>query len=352
MTAATSSPIIGESRSAARILIFGGILLVIAGMVLGEVFAIFISHLASAEIRRDWIGIVSATTHPDPAEAGAHFDRIQRLLERRGRIMDAHSHMIAYGFLALVLAVVQPVSTLSEKIRRRLAVSIVAGGSAQSVFVFIGYYTASWVLVLSDIGGVVLLIGIVGNIAGLFGAIAHSSIVAGSVNLDPSGSSRILLLSGGFLILLGMAFGLCYAWIFVTQHEPQQMSLLDQALTSATSGDTESGISSVIAYRGLQSRMAIITAAHSHVIEMGMLAMLLGLLQEFVFLSPAWKRRWAIVFCVGSAAMPVCTYIASRAGLTAAGFADFFGLIGIVALFATLFGVVRYTGAYDRGLAV
>jgi hypothetical protein len=352
MSAAPSAVVIGQSRSAARILTFGGILLVIAGMLLGEVFAIFISHVASAQIRREWVAIVHASAEHDTKAAGAGFDRIQNLLERKGRIMDTHSHMIAYGFLALTLALLQPASKLSERTRWWMAVCIVAGGLVQCLFIFVSYYTHGWALELSDIGGALLLIGILANIAGLVGSRDHhNNIRTGAASVSSSPSSRILLRTGAFLILVGMVFGFYYAWVFVTQHEPQQMSLLDRAFNSTTSGDTVATPSAISTYRQLQSRIAIVTAAHSHIIEMGILAMLLGFLQDSVFLSPMWKRRWAIVFSVGSAVMPVCTYIASLTGLVAAGFADAFGLLSIVALFAILFGLVRYTGAQEGKLA-
>jgi DNA segregation ATPase FtsK/SpoIIIE-like protein len=145
-----------------------------------------------------------------------------------------------------------------------------------------------------------------------------------------------------------MVFGFYYAWIFVTQQEPQQIGLLDSALTAAVSRDSTTATTSITAYRALQSRIAIVTAAHSHIIEMGIMAMLLAFVQNFVFLSERWKKRWAILFCVGAAAMPVCTYTASIRGLVAAGFADTFGMLSLVALFAMLCGLVRQTGL-DEG---
>jgi hypothetical protein len=85
---------------------------------------------------------------------------------------------------------------------------------------------------------------------------------------------------------------------------------------------------------------------------MGTMAILLAFLQNFIFLSESWKKRWATLFCLGAAVMPICTYTASIVGLVAAGFADTFGLLSVIALFAMLCGLVRHTGLVDRGYAI
>ncbi len=345
-----------ERSLATRLLVFGGISLILTGMLLGEVFAIFISHVASAQIRREWIGsMIPAIEHQDLAAVAAGYNRIEDLLERRGRIMDAHSHMIAYGFLALALALLQPLNKYSERVRRALALCIVSGGLTQSVFVFVSYWTTrqarDWALVSSAAGGALVLIGVLGTLAGLRGTPMRSDFAAETTRLLSSASSQILLKTGAILILIGMVFGFYYAWVFLTRHEPQQIGLLEAGLNAAMSRDSAAATSSITGYRSLQSRIAIVTAAHSHVIEMGIMAMLLAFVQNFVFLSDHWKRRWAILFCVGAAVMPICTYTASILGLVPAGFADAFGMISLIALFAMLCGLVRQTGADEFGCA-
>src|SRR6266852_9503445 len=157
---------------ATRLLLFGGIALILTGMLLGEVFAIFISHGASAQSRREWTGtMIPAIEQHDLTAVGAGYSRIEELLERRGRIMDTHSHMIAYGFLALALALLQPLNRFSERIRRALALCIVVGGLTQSVFVFASYWATQqardWALISSAAGGALVLFGVLGTLAGL-----------------------------------------------------------------------------------------------------------------------------------------------------------------------------------------
>lgn len=341
---------------ATRILVFGGISLILAGMLLGEVFAIFISHVASAQIRREWTeSMIPAIAQGDLAAVGAGYSRIEDLLERRGRIMDSHSHMIAFGFLALALALLQPLNKYSERIRRALALCIVVGGLTQSVFVFVSYWATQqardWALLSSAAGGALVLFGVLATLTGLRGTPLRSDFGAETSRLLSSASSQILLKTGVFLILTGMVFGFYYAWVFVTQHEPQQIALLDGALASALSHDPSGATTSITAYRALQSRIGIVTAAHSHIIEMGIMAVLLAFVQNFVFLSDRWKRKWAVLFCIGGAVMPICTYCASIFGLVPAGFADAFGMLSLIALFAMLCGLVRQTGAEECGYA-
>jgi hypothetical protein len=344
-----------QRTSAARVLVFGGISLIIAGMLLGEIFAIFISHVASAQIRREWVSvIIPAIEQHDLSAVNAGYHRIEDLLERSGRIMDTHSHVIAYGFVALALALLQPLSKYSEPVRRALALCLVLGGLAQSSSVFASYWVVpqerGWAWMLSSAGGVLILLGVVGNCVGLREVASTCDFVdfvAETARRLSSASSVILLRTGALLILVGMVFGSYYAWVFVSQHEPRQMTLLAGAINSAMERDSSGATNAVIAYRALRSRIAIVTAAHSHVIEMGIMAMLLAFVQDFIFLSDRWKRRWAILFCGGGAVMPICTYCASIFGLVPAGFADAFGMMSMVALFAMLCGLIRHTGAAD-----
>jgi len=350
MNAPGTAPVSDRRSPVTRLLVFGGIALILSGMLLGEVFAIFISHAASAQIRREWIGsMIPAIEQRDLAAASTDYGRIEELLERRGRIMDTHSHLIAYGFLAIVLALLQPLNKYSERVRLALALCIVAGGLIQSVSVFVSYWTTppvrDAILIASAAGGTLVLVGVLGTIAGLRGISSRSNFNAQTSRLLSSASSQILLRIGALLILAGMVFGFYYAWVFVTQHEPQQISLLHSALQAAVSRNNTAATSSITAHRSLQSKIAIVTAAHSHVIEMGTMAVLLGFVQNFVLLSDRWKRRWAILFCIGGGVMPICTYSASIFGLVPAGFADTFGIMSIISLFAMLCGLVRQTGA-------
>jgi hypothetical protein len=88
-------------------------------------------------------------------------------------------------------------------------------------------------------------------------------------------------------------------------------------------------------------------AAHSHVIEFGLLAMLLSFVQPYVYLAERWKRRWVVMLLAGSIILPVFVLLELKLGLVAGGIADLGGLLVVVALVGMLVGVLRYSGHLD-----
>ncbi len=105
------------------------------------------------------------------------------------------------------------------------------------------------------------------------------------------------------------------------------------------------------AFGMLQAEKAVKIAAHAHIIEFGFLAMLLAFVQQYVFLSERWKRRWVIVLLLGSVILPVFVLLEMYWGLVAGGIADAGGLLVIIALTGMLVGVLRHTGRVDAGRA-
>ena len=329
----------------ARLLVFGGIALVLAGMFLGEVYAIFVSHVANGEVGRSWAAAIEAIGNRDLAGAAATMRNIEKLQELRGRTMDTHSHLASYGILALVLAMWLPSLSTTPTRKTFWATLILAGGLTQGLFVYVRIYGGQTSSYFSDAGGVLLLAGFAGFVWGFLGR--KGAKHAEPMKLGDSPSARIFARGGTLLILLGMCFGFYYAWVFVTQHEPGQNALLQSSLERAAKGQVSPAKSDMLAYRGLQSRIAITAAAHSHVIEYGMLAILLAFLQPQVLLKERWKKLWAWIFVLASLAMGLCIFGATIFGLRSAGLADTFGVFLILSITANLAGIVRRTGAED-----
>jgi len=326
---------------ASRVLVIGGILLVLSGMLLGEIYAIFISHVANGKVRRHWIAAVSAISQRDTSAVDSNFSRIQELQQLRGRFTNTHSHITTYGLLAMMLALLQPALAFREQTKRVLALLIIAGGAMQALFVLLTLWIGPASTVVSDFGGAILFAGVAGNLVGFLRAENQAPVSWKPASLSHSGSGKVFLAGGALLILLGMTFGFYYAWLFVTHLEPQQFSLLQTSIAQAGSGDPAKAIETIADYRGLQSRMGITAAAHSHVIEYGTLAILLAFLQPFVGLDPRWKARWEWIFVAAALAMGLCIYNATIFGLVSAGLADFFGVFLLLTLSANLIGVMR-----------
>src|SRR5207249_6412597 len=102
--AATNSP----AMSTQRLLVFGGIALIAGGMLFGDIFAVFVLHQNGGETGAALLAATKAVAAQNPAAVKETFARIGGLLEDRGTKVDTHVHMADAGYLALLLALVQP----------------------------------------------------------------------------------------------------------------------------------------------------------------------------------------------------------------------------------------------------
>ena len=171
------------------------------------------------------------------------------------------------------------------------------------------------------------------------------------LSADESWPRRALLSGGTLLILLGFLHGAWYAAVYLYQHEQMETGILSNMITAASANDLAAANAQVGAFGGLAGARAVNIAAHSHLIDFGLLAMLLSFIQPYVFLTERWKRRWSIVLLSGSLILPVFVLLELRLGLLAGGIADVGGLMVVVALLAMLVGVWRYTGKLDSQTA-
>ena len=344
----TSPPLLDDT--ATRVFVFGGILLLLTNMMLGEVFAIFISHVANGEIRDRWMEIIAAARAGDLEALGAHFSRVGNLLDYRGRIMNTHSHVGAFGMLALLFALLQPLLNLTMGTRLGLAICLIAGGFIQTLFIFASHYTGPWTFVISDIGAILVMVTMGGTLAGLLRMDPASADDSRADFLrhglhTPAG--LLLARGGALLILVGMVGGFVYAAVFSFHHEPALFRALENLLSAVPNSNTTEPGPLVLEYRGLNSRIAILAAAHSHAIEMGILALLLAPLQGLIFLTDRIRLLWARVLIAGAYLLPFFIFNATIYGLRSAAFADLSGFAVIVALCAMLAGLVRRTGRDD-----
>ncbi|HEX9256021.1 MAG TPA: hypothetical protein VF938_10760, partial [Candidatus Angelobacter sp.] len=278
-------------------------------------------------------------------------------LENRGTKVDTHVHLIAFGYLALMLALVQPWVRLSERARRRLAWLLVSGAVLLPVGVFLIHYVGlaysplqaiGWASIFADLGGLIVLAATVGYLSGIVQHFrARQPLLPDKLLGDRSSSSRGLLAGGLLLILAGFVHGAYYAGADLYRHEAADYTILSQ-MSSAAAAQNQAQINQSLAdYGQLQGDKTVKIAAHAHIIEFGLLAMLLAFFQPYVQLSEAWKLRWAMVLLCGSLLLPVCVLMEMKFGLLAGGIADIGGLLVILALFAMWIGILRYTGSLD-----
>ena len=346
--------------SARRLLVLGGIAMVLAGMIFGDIFAVFVLHQNASRVGASLASAANAALAGDPNGVNSSFANVGQFLENRGTKVDTHVHLIGFGFLALTVAIVQPWIALSEQAQRRLAWLFVGGGVLLPLGVFLIHYVGlaysplsaiGWASIVADSAGALVMVATAGY---LYGLAQHFRSSGRSPIHDPllstqTTSARLLLAGGLSLVLLGFLHGAYYAGADLYRHEAADHQLLSQMSSGAAVQNRARVVQALAEYGQLQGEKAVNIAAHAHFAEFGILAMLLGLFQPYVSFREAWKGRWAAVLLFGSSLLPVCVLLEIKFGLVAGGLADFGGLLVIVAGFGMWIGILRYTGSLDAG---
>jgi hypothetical protein len=357
--AATNFP----AMSGQRLLVFGGIALIAGGMLFGDIFAVFVLHQNGGETGAALMTASQAVAVQNPAAVKEVFARIGGLLEDRGTKVDTHVHMTDAGFLALLLALVQPYVALSVSRKKTLARLFLLGGVLLPIGIFLIHYVGlayspssviGWASILADSAGALMIIVLLGEALGLLNYFRSGNrSIEDELPQDRTWERRTLLSGGTMLVLLGFLYGAWYAGVNLYEQEARETKILSATLDAA--GASSSAVTQTVnAYGMLAAERAVEIAAHSHIIEFGLLAILLSFVQPYIFLSDVWKRRWVMVLLMGSIILPIFVLLELKIGLLAGGIADIGGLMVIVALVGMLVGVLRYSGSLDaqaRGLS-
>ncbi len=342
--------------SARRLYIFGGIALIAAGMLFGDIFAVFILHQNAGQQGAALIEASHAVAAHDASGATAAFGRLGGLLEDRGTKVDAHVHMIDAGYLALLLALVQPYIALSQATKKAMAGLFITGGVLLPLGIFLIHYVGlayspfeviGWASVLADSAGALLILVLLVQAWGFWKYLQTRELTEPELPAEDSIASRALLTGGTLLVLLGFLHGAYYAGTMLYQHEQMETTILERMIGGASEGNLAAASGEVANFGNLAGARAVNIAAHSHVIEFGLLAMLLSFVQPYVFLSEKWKRRWVKVLLGGSVILPVFVLLELKLGLLAGGIADIGGLMVVIGLIGMLVGILRYSGHLD-----
>ncbi|HSM85426.1 MAG TPA: hypothetical protein VLT16_04720 [Candidatus Limnocylindrales bacterium] len=343
---------------ARRLLTLTGIGMVLAGMIFGDIFAVFVLHQNAARVGGSLASAAMAAVAGDGAAVSTSFRSAGEYLENRGTKVDTHVHLIGFGYLALMLALAQPWVALSEVAKKRLAWLFLFGGISLPVGVFLIHYVGlafsplkaiGWASIFADFGGFLVVLATLGYFAGLvrrFRPAARAPVSDDLLN-QRSAPARVLLAGGLALVLAGFLHGAYYAQSDLYRHEAEDHAILEKMSLAAAARDSVNVNHALAEYGQLQGDKAVKIAAHAHVIEFGLLAIILAFFQPYVDLREAWKRRWAVVLLLGSALLPICVLLEIKYGLLAGGLADLGGLLVILAMLAMWIGILRYTGSLD-----
>jgi len=350
-----------ERMSALRLYIFGGIALIAAGLLFGDIFAVFILHQNAARQGEALVAASRAVAAGNAAAVNEVFSHLGNILEDRGTKVDAHVHMIDAGYLALLLALVQPYIALSRKMKKSLAALFIAGGILLPTGIFLIHYVGltgspfaaiGWASVLADSAGALLIFVLIVQAWGFWKylrsrQLSEPELPGFELPNEDSMPRRALLTGGTILVLLGFVHGAYYAGTFLYEHERMETVILQRLIDAAAAGNLDAATIEVNTFGNLAGARAVNIAAHSHIIEFGLLAMLVSFVQPFVFLSEKWKRRWVKLLLGGSVILPVFVLLELKLGLLAGGIADIGGLMVIVGLVGMLVGILRYSGGLD-----
>ena len=341
--------------SARRLLIFGGIALIAAGMLFGDIFAVFVLHPNGGQTGQALLAACEAASAGDPLAVKEIFQRIGGLLDDHGTKVDTHVHMTDAGYLALLLALIQPFVALPPGPKKLLAGLFVTAGLLLPVGIFLIHYVGlayspfaviGWASVLADSAGALLIVVLIAEAYGFWKFLDRGGTDEPELPAERTWERRALMSGGTVLILLGFLYGAWYAGVDLYRHEAREAQILKNMVDDAASGQGGTVVE-VASFGSLAAEKAVKIAAHSHAIEFGILAMLLSFLQTYVYLSDPWKRRWVMILLAGSAILPVFVVFEIKLGLLAAGIADLGGLLVIIALLGMLAGVLRYSGHLD-----
>jgi len=347
------------TSSSQRLFIIGGILLILSGMIFGDIFAVFILHPNIANIGQALMNSAEAIMHGDSDSVLEHMMLLGSYLENAGTKIDTHVHIIKFGYLALLLALIQPYVDLPDRQKLRLSQMYLTGAIILPPAVFAIHYVGlayspfqsiGWASLVADTGGLLIILACSGQLMGLLiyckGSIQGNNHYADPLRETP-GESRLLLSAGCLLLLAGFLFGAYYAASKLDRHETNEITALNNTIEKSMNKDSTGMQQELRNYGLIQADRGVSIAAHAHVNEFGMLALLLAFIQPYVFLSAPWRRRWVKLFIACSVILPIAVLSELKFGILAMILADVSGLIIIISLFAMFVGVLRHTGKQD-----
>lgn len=333
-----------------RVLAFGGLLLIAAGMLFGDLFAIFVLHQNNARIGEAMFAAAQLIPAGDADGIMAEFMAIGGFLENKGTKVDTHSHLIHMGYIALLLAVIQPWVALSDTTRTRVAWLYIVSGALMPPSIFAIHYVGlayspishiGWGSIFADLFGALLAIAMFVQLWGLW-QYRNGSTSAAPVLPDGGRASRVLLTGGILLLVWGFLYGAAYAAWTQSGSAFSEIDILKNILASAVAADQAALGEAFGAYGHFLMITAINVATHVHINETGILLLLLALIQGLLASDDAKRLLWARIATVSAFMMPVGILLEIPYGRFGSVVVDTAGFVLIISLLVMLSGLRRY----------
>lgn len=315
-----------------RLMIAGGLALVLAGLASGEIFALLLSHVLNADLKATWLEIIGALPEMTAPEIHAGFDRLTAIASERAHAMTLHSHIGAYGVLAAALGILRSRLKLSDRFSGIEITLFFAGALLQSAAPFLAGFLATDSIVVIALGAALLCLSL---------AIILGKFMTRPRREDPAPAPHLQSLQfGAALVSCGLIFGLFIAWRHVMFEEPALARTLDELFQSLIRRSPDETALLLGDYRAGQSRIAITAAAHSHAVNFGFLLIIAAFLHPHLALSGrAWNWAW-LLMAGGGFMLPVFVYLAPRLGYSFALLADAAGGLVLLGIAVALYGLL------------
>ena len=336
-------------------LTIGGLVLIAAGMLFGEYFAIFVLHPNNARIGEAMFAAAQMIPEGDVDGIMARFQAIGGFLENRGTKVDAHSHGIHVGYIALLLAALQPWVSLTDRGKRRAAWLFVLSGIGLPISIFLIHYVGlaysplshiGWASIMADLFGALLAVAVFIQLWGLWRqARVGAPLDAGRGPGGGERASRTLLVGGLLLLVWGFLYGAVYAAWRESGGAVAEVDILKSIVGNAAAGAQDALGQDFAAFGQYQMYRAINVATHTHINEMGILLLLLSFVQRLLPYSEAARNRWALLAVAGGFLLPVGILLEIPYGVVGSVVADSAGFAVIASLVAMLLGLLRYVRA-------
>ncbi len=356
MSVAGGDPLASDPQ---RLLAIGGIVLVVVGLVFGDLFAVFVLHPNNARIGEALYTAAELIPVGDNAGIQAQFATIGSLLENRGTKVDTHSHIIHVGYIALLLALLHPWVALSSALKRGATYVFIVGAILMPPSIFAIHYVGlsasplehiGWASMLADLSGALLALAVFLHFYGLWRHAREAPQIDGDTSCHiaiDDGAARALLLGGLVLLVCGFLYGAAYAAAQRFGLGSSEVDILNNIVAHAAAVQTDLLDQDFAALARFQMLRAINIAVHTHINELGILLLLMAFLQGHIQFRDATRRFWARSALVSAFALPLGVLLEIPAGILGRVIADLAGLGLIVSLIAMLFGLLRTTGARD-----
>lgn len=328
-----------QYHPAQRLLLAGGVSLVLVGLLSGGIFALFVSHVVNAELRSVWAALIESVARGDTSAIHPAVDRLRELAVDRGRAMSMHSHIASYGLLTAMIGLARH-SLLGNSNQNFIAsLLVLTGGALQGASMYAQSWRMAQAFTASDLGAVLLFIGISLTVFRLLRSDAAAAqtapSVAGNFIVD-----NVLLRAGASLVCIGLVLGLYVAWRHIYFEQPALSAAFAEMLRALDMGDVRTASARFGDYKTIQTRIDITAASHSHAVFFGFVLLVTAFTIRSLRLPRPVLNAARVLVLGGAFLLPVCVFLAPRISMRFALGANIGGALVVLALAIVLIGLV------------